>query len=304
MVQLRSVKNLKVQEDQDEEPTAPSSAEEQVQEPEQEEKDCPKDLESEREEEVKKSIFPVSIPLTTCSSPIENGMEFPPSPLRERLVMMNREITLLASPDHRSDPEAVEKDVTCNGQPDDHISETPPQHDEPAGESSVQPDGKPMPLESPSPSVASPVTPRKEKPPVSPNKPKLSLIVPPIPSTPVPPTPSLEVESSQVLLSDSPIPSSPDAPPLFEVTGGQCFTLHQEEGEDSDSGSSTPMLPAQRRDSMSSELSSEGLPPGMHLQDLLIQEQDLGLSDERNTSDEDTSSNTGSSSSREEELGE
>lgn len=304
MVQLRSVKNLKVQEDQDEEPTALSSAEEQVQEPGQDEKNCQKVLESEKEEELKKPVLTVSIPLTTCSSPIETAMEFPPSPLRERLVMLHREKALLVSPGRQTVPEGMEKGITSNGQSDDYVSESPPQHDELAGESSVQLDDKPTPLESPSPSVASPVTPRKQKPPVSPNKPKLSLIVPPIPATPVSSALSLEEESAQVLISDSPIPSSPDVPPLFEVAGGQCFTLHQEEGEDTDSGSSTPMLATQRRDSLSSELSSEGLPPGMHLQDLLIQEQDLGLSDERNTSDEDTSSIAGSSSSREEELSE
>ncbi|XP_048083705.1 Nance-Horan syndrome protein isoform X2 [Alosa alosa] len=358
MVQLRSVKNLKVQEGQDEEPTASPSAEEQVQELDHDEKI----LES---EELKKSIIPVHLSLTTCSSPIENGMEFPPSPLRERLLIPDRENTLviphrenplvipdrenplmipdkenplmipdrenlvvipdrenplvipdrenalvisdrenplmildrenpLVIPESLSGPEAMEKGTICNGKSDDHISET---HDEPTGEPSVQPDDKPMSLESQSPLMASPVTPRKQKPPVSPNKPKLSLIVPPLPSLSC-----LEVECVQVPNTDSPVASSPDVPPLFEVTGGQCFTLHQEDGEDTDSGSSTPMLLTQRRDSLSSELSSEGLPPGMHIQDLIIQEQDLGLSDERSTSDEDDlAASSGSSSFREEE---
>ncbi|XP_062378959.1 NHS-like protein 1 [Sardina pilchardus] len=179
----------------------------------------------------------------------------------------------------------------------------------PLKESQSPPTASPVtPLkESQTPPMASPVTPRKEKPPVSPNKPKLSLFVPLLPTT-------TSLECVQVLTAESPVASSPvtsspvasspDGPPLFEVSGGQCFTLHQEDGEDSDSGSSTPMLLTQRRDSLSSELSSEGMPPGMHIQDLLIQEQDLGLSDERSTSDEDDqAASSGSSGSREEEQG-
>ncbi|XP_012692085.2 LOW QUALITY PROTEIN: NHS-like protein 1 [Clupea harengus] len=282
MVQLRSVKNLKKLEYQDEESPTLTAVEKQEQKQDQ---DCQKVLES---EEPKTSIIPVPNQ-TTCSSPIENGMDVPPSPLREPMVITDR----------YSAPEPVEKGTTCNGQSDDHIPEILSQ-DEPTGDSSVKSDNIQS-LEDQSPSPPSPTTPRKQKPPVSPNKPKLSLIVPPLPSTA-----SFEVECMQVLNANGAIAVTPDDTPLFEVTGGQCFTLHQEEGEDTDSGCSTPVLSTLRRDSLSSELSSDGLPGGAHLQDLIIQEQDLGLSDERSTSDEDDQapgSTLGSMGSREEQPG-
>lgn len=351
--------------------------------------------------EHKKPTFPVCIPITTCSSPIEFGMDFPPSPMRDllfpksnNLVSPKKEGPLVTPKKQRSlvfqnnqntpnvveqkmvfnqnapnvvdqktvlnqnapnvveqptvctqnapivvdqetvcngrstepivvdqgtvcsgqstEPIVVDQETVCNGQSTEPIVEDLPKQEESTTEPLVLAEDK-HPALGDTPSAPSPATPRKQKPPVSPNKPKLSLIVPPLPSAS-----SFEVERTQVVndnVTNEPMApthtkdTTPDAAAtlLFDVAGGQCFTLLQDDVEDTDSGSSTPLLPTQRRESVSSEVSSEGLCSGPHLQDLLIQEQDLGLSDERNTSDEDdqtASSTTGSTGSREDDQGE
>uniref|UniRef100_A0A8C2FGR1 NHS-like 1a n=1 Tax=Cyprinus carpio TaxID=7962 RepID=A0A8C2FGR1_CYPCA len=132
-------------------------------------------------------------------------------------------------------------------------------------------------------SSASPQSPQlKQKPPISPKKHNLSLIIPPIMHLP---------KLQQVHDAEKTLESS--------------ISLDFEVEEESDSDSSTPVVKG--RLSLSSELSSSSLQE-LKLSDHILNEHDLGLSDkdfglcdDKSTSDDGTSSSSGSISFREDE---
>ncbi|XP_028833234.1 NHS-like protein 1 isoform X3 [Denticeps clupeoides] len=215
---------------------------------------------------------------------IENAMQEPPSVMEAS---------------HSNDPvtiECGELEDMCEESPNNVCPDIISQQPEPESMSSVPPiDVQTCPVDLIPRTLIMPLSP---DPPVPSRKPRLSLIIPPLPAIP-----NFEVEYPQVLNMNGSVILSPEGGlGLFEAVNGQCFTMPPDE-DDSDSGSSTPM--AQRRHSLSSELSSDSF-QGLRLQDLTIQEHDLGLSDDRSTSDGDDeadSTTSGSTSSKEEEFG-
>lgn len=138
----------------------------------------------------------------------------------------------------------------------------------------------------------------QQKPPISPKKPNLSLIIPPIVHLPV----SNVFELQQVHEAQS--WQMNDTSPTKTVNL-QAVPLDLEVEEESDSDSSTPVIKS--RLSLSSELSSNSL-QDLQLSDLILHEHDLslsdkdfGLCDDKSTSDDGSSSSSGSISFKEDE---
>ncbi|XP_016354042.1 NHS-like protein 1 isoform X2 [Sinocyclocheilus anshuiensis] len=142
----------------------------------------------------------------------------------------------------------------------------------------------------------------KQKPPISPKKPSLSLIIPPIMHLPVSHGLKLQqVHEAQEILESGQLngTSSTNAVNL------QAIPLDLEVEEESDSDSSTPVVKS--RLSLSSELSSSSL-QDLQLSDLILHEHDLGLNDkdfglcdDKSTSDDGSSSSSGSINFKEDE---
>lgn len=142
----------------------------------------------------------------------------------------------------------------------------------------------------------------KQKPPISPKKPNLSLIIPPIMHLPVSNVLKLQQvhEAQETLESGQVNGTSPT-----NTVNLQAVPLDLEVEEESDSDSSTPVIKS--RLSLSSELSSSSL-QDLQLSDLILHEHDLslsdkdfGLCDDKSTSDDGSSSSSGSISFKEEE---
>ncbi|XP_043118404.1 NHS-like protein 1 isoform X2 [Puntigrus tetrazona] len=140
----------------------------------------------------------------------------------------------------------------------------------------------------------------KQKPPISPKKPNLSLIIPPIMRLPVSNGIKLQqVHEAQEILESGQL----NATFSTNAVNLQKIPLDFEVEEESDSDSSTPV---KSRLSLSSELSLSSL-QDLQLSDLILNEHDLGLSDkdfglcdDKSTSD-DGSSSSGSISFKEDE---
>ncbi|XP_016140506.1 NHS-like protein 1 isoform X4 [Sinocyclocheilus grahami] len=135
----------------------------------------------------------------------------------------------------------------------------------------------------------------KQKPPISPKKPNLSLIIPPIMHLPV----SNGLKLQQVHDAEKTLESGQmNGTTLTNTVNLQAISLDFEVEEESDSDSSTPVVKS--RLSLSSELSSSSLQE-LKLSDLILNEHDLGLSDkdfglcdDKSTSDDGSSSSSGS----------
>ncbi|XP_059375056.1 NHS-like protein 1 isoform X2 [Carassius carassius] len=130
----------------------------------------------------------------------------------------------------------------------------------------------------------------KHKPPISSKKPNLSLIIPPIMHLPQ----LQQVYDAEKTLESGQLNGTTNTVNL------QAISLDFEVEEESDSDSSTPVV--KRRLSLSSELSSSSL------QELVLNEHDIGLSDkdfglcdDKCTSDDGSSSSSGSISFKEDE---
>lgn len=142
----------------------------------------------------------------------------------------------------------------------------------------------------------------QQKPPISPKKPNLSLIIPPIMHLPVSNVFKLQQvhEAQETLESWQVNDTSPT-----KTVNLQAVPLDLEVEEESDSDSSTPVIKS--RLSLSSELSSNSL-QDLQLSDLILHEHDLSLSDkdfgvcdDKSTSDDGSSSSSGSISFKEDE---
>ncbi|KAK7153126.1 hypothetical protein R3I93_011126 [Phoxinus phoxinus] len=142
----------------------------------------------------------------------------------------------------------------------------------------------------------------QQKPPISPKKPNLSIIIPPIMNLPV----SNECKLQQVYEAQETLESWQvnDTSPTKTVNL-QAVPLDLEVEEESDSDSSTLVIKS--RLSLSSELSSNSL-QDLQLSDLILHEHDLslsdkdfGLCDDKSTSDDGSSSSSGSISFKEDE---
>ncbi|XP_072545762.1 NHS-like protein 1 isoform X3 [Salminus brasiliensis] len=159
------------------------------------------------------------------------------------------------------------------------------------------------------PPVATQTTPQKQKPPISPKKPGLALIMSPIFQQPV-------LNSFECVEVTGPeVPSEPEAlnsPPLKDLANLQAIPLQLEAEAESDSGNSTPVGP--RRISLSSEFSSDSLNDpqftalifndhdlGLSDNDLGLSDKDLGLCDDKGITDDGSSSSSGSISFKEDE---
>lgn len=142
----------------------------------------------------------------------------------------------------------------------------------------------------------------KQKPLISPKRPNLSLIIPPIMCPPVSNgLKLLEVHEAQETLESGQL----NGTSLRNAADLQALPLDLEVEEESDSDSSTPVVKS--RLSLSSELSSSSL-QDLQLSDLILHEHDLGLSDkdfglcdDKSTSDDRSSSSSGSISFKEDE---
>ncbi|XP_042630124.1 NHS-like protein 1 isoform X3 [Cyprinus carpio] len=147
-------------------------------------------------------------------------------------------------------------------------------------------------------SSASPQSPQlKQKPPISHKKHNLSLIIPPIMHLPK----LQQVHDAEKTLESCQL----NGTTLTNTVNLQAISLDFEVEEESDSDSSTPVVKG--RLSLSSELSSSSLQE-LKLSDHILNEHDLGLSDkdfglcdDKSTSDDGTSSSSGSISFREDE---
>ncbi|XP_048047474.1 NHS-like protein 1 isoform X6 [Megalobrama amblycephala] len=145
-------------------------------------------------------------------------------------------------------------------------------------------------------------SPPKQKPPISPKKPSLSLIIPPIMHLPVSNVLKLQqVHEAQETLESGQVNGTSPTNPI----NLQAVPLDFEVEEESDSDSSTPVIKS--RVSLSSELSSSSL-QDLQLSDLILHEHDLslsdkdfGLCDDKSTSDDGSSSSSGSISFKEDE---
>ncbi|KAG1972569.1 NHS-like protein 1 isoform X2 [Pimephales promelas] len=142
----------------------------------------------------------------------------------------------------------------------------------------------------------------QQKPPISPKKPNLSLLISPIMHPPVSNVFKLQQvhEEQETLESWQVNDTSPT-----KTVDLQAVPLDLEVGEESDSDSSTPVIKS--RLSLSSELSSNSL-QDLQLSDLILHEHDLslsdkdfGLCDDKSTSDDGSSSSSGSISFKEDE---
>ncbi|XP_077095953.1 NHS-like protein 1 isoform X9 [Siphateles boraxobius] len=152
-------------------------------------------------------------------------------------------------------------------------------------------------------SSASPLSSQlQQKPPISSKKPNLSLILPPIMHLPVSNVFKLQQvhEAQETLESWQVNDTSPT-----NTVNLQAVPLDLEVEEESDSDSSTPVIKS--RLSLSSELSSNSL-QDLQLSDLIVHEHDLslsdkdfGLCDDKSTSDDGSSSSSGSISFKEDE---
>ncbi|XP_007239317.3 NHS-like protein 1 isoform X2 [Astyanax mexicanus] len=153
---------------------------------------------------------------------------------------------------------------------------------------------------------------QKQKPPVSPKKPGLALIMPPTLQKPI----FNSVEDVEVNGPDAVVPpSEPEAlnsAPLKELDNLQTISSQLEAEAESESGNSTPV--GSRRISLSSEFSSDSLNDpqftafiftdqdlGLSDADLGLSDKDLGLSDDKGISDDGSSSSSGSISFKEDE---
>ncbi|XP_057199831.1 NHS-like protein 1 isoform X3 [Triplophysa rosa] len=139
----------------------------------------------------------------------------------------------------------------------------------------------------------------KQKPPISPKKPNLSLIIPPNNNVSV--SNGLQLQQAQET-EVTPEPDVVNGTFSTNIINLQEFPLELEAEEESDSGSSTPVVKS--RLSLSSELSSSSL-QDLELSDLILHDHefelnDLGLSDDKSTSDDGSSSSSGSISFKEE----
>lgn len=155
------------------------------------------------------------------------------------------------------------------------------------------------------PSMATRSTPQKQKPPISPKKPGLSLIMPPI----SPQKATLNSVNSEDNGPEVP-PSEPEAinsaPPMVNDSVDLQVVSSQLEAEaDNESRSSTPV--GSRRISFSSEFSLDSLNDpqftafiftehdlGLSDTDLGLSDKDLGLSDDKGIADDGSSSSSGS----------
>jgi len=142
----------------------------------------------------------------------------------------------------------------------------------------------------------------QQKPPISPKKPNLSLLISPIMHPPVSNVFKLQQvhEEQETLESWQVNDTSPT-----KTVDLQAVPLDLEVGEESDSDSSTPVIKS--RLSLSSELSLNSL-QDLQLSDLILHEHDLslsdkdfGLCDDKSTSDDGSSSSSGSISFKEDE---
>lgn len=153
---------------------------------------------------------------------------------------------------------------------------------------------------------------QKQKPPISPKKPGLALIMPPTLQKPI----LNSVEDVEVNGPDAVVPpSEPEAlncVPLKDSVDLQMFPLQLEAEAESESGNSTPV--GSRRISLSSEFSSDSLNDpqftafiftdqdlGLSDTDLGLSDKDLGLSDDKGITDDGSSSSSGSISFKEDE---
>lgn len=140
-------------------------------------------------------------------------------------------------------------------------------------------------------------TPLKQKPPVSPKKPNLSLIIPP--NSYLSDSNGLQAQETEV----TPEPDLVNGTFSTNVSHLQEIPLELEAEDDSDSGSLTPVIKS--RLSLSSELSSSSL-QDLELSDPILHDHefelnDFGLSDDKSMSDDGSSSSSGSISFKEEE---
>nr|XP_055027600.1 NHS-like protein 1 isoform X2 [Misgurnus anguillicaudatus] len=140
-------------------------------------------------------------------------------------------------------------------------------------------------------------SPSKQKPPISPKKPNLALIIPP----------NNQVSNGMQLQQVQETAVTPDPEPVNDTDSTDVHVVHLQEiplgleaEEETDSGSSTPVVKG--RLSFSSDLSSSSL-QDLQLSDPILHEhdEDLGLSDDKNTSDDGLSSSSGSISFKEDE---
>ncbi|XP_005158878.2 NHS-like protein 1 isoform X4 [Danio rerio] len=152
-------------------------------------------------------------------------------------------------------------------------------------------------------SLASPLSsPMKQKPPISPKKPNLSLIIPPIMHLPFSNGLKLQqVHEAQETLESEQVNGASST----NTVNLQAIPLDLEVEEESDSDLSTPVVKS--RLSFCSELSSSSF-QDLQLSDYILNEHDLGLSDkdfglcdDKSTSDDGSSSSSGSISFKEDE---
>ncbi|XP_052001817.1 NHS-like protein 1 isoform X2 [Xyrauchen texanus] len=147
-------------------------------------------------------------------------------------------------------------------------------------------------------------TPLKQKPPMSPKKPNLSLFIPPILHLPVSNRFKLQQGHETEV---TPEPRPVNCISLTETGNLQEIPIGLEVEEESDSVTSSPVIKS--RLSFSSDFSSSSL-QDLQLSDLVLHENDLGLSDkdfrlsdDKSTSDDGSSSSSGSISFKGEENG-
>lgn len=186
--------------------------------------------------------------------------------------------------------------------PEASTGSMPPGPDEPVSNTGQNvPESSHKLLQSTNSSTSLQSSPPKQKPPISPKKPNLSLIIPPIMHLPVSNVLKLQQvhEAQETLESGQVNGTSPT-----NTVNLQAVPLDLEVEEESDSDSSTPVIKS--RVSLSSELSSSSL-QDLQLSDLILHEHDLSLSDKdfglcgRSTSDDGSSSSSGSISFKEDE---
>ncbi|XP_067311322.1 NHS-like protein 1 isoform X3 [Pseudorasbora parva] len=141
-----------------------------------------------------------------------------------------------------------------------------------------------------------------QKPPISPKKPNLSLIIPPIMHLPVSNVLELQqVHEAQETHESGQVNSTSQTNTL----NLQAVPLDLDVEEESDSDSSTPVIKS--RQFLSSELSSSSVQDLqlseliLHEHDLSLSDKDFGLCDDKSTSDDGSSSSSGSISFKEDE---
>lgn len=143
-------------------------------------------------------------------------------------------------------------------------------------------------------------TPLKQKPPISPKKPNFSLIITPDNHLLVSNGLQLQQVHETEVTPESELQNDTFSANIIAL---QEIPLELEAEEDSDSGSSTPVVKS--RLSLSSELSSSSL-QDLELSDPILHDHefelnDFGLSDDKSTSDDGSSSSLGSISFKEED---